>query len=237
MALRPKITEFRKGPNNQPPERVEQATPLGPRDVVLKLYDISSPTFCTVASGIAFKEIHWFPKLCVSVGERTWTWAFDGGPKETYAAMIEDVAGAPPLRKWNLGVTELSDSEIDAVTREMGLRDYQSSEYCLFSRNCNHFGLDLAERLAPESGGLSAEDLRFIDSIVLHESEAILNNQPGFQQAATRFTFQMVQKAITPAWRSSYQEALRKYEEEQQIPLSQRLSSPPPAGDFQILAS
>ena len=43
MAVRPKLTVFRTGPQLRPPARETPAADAGARDVMLKLYDISSP--------------------------------------------------------------------------------------------------------------------------------------------------------------------------------------------------
>ena len=113
MALRPKLTACRAGPNLRPPEREEPPAQPAPRDVVVKLYDISTPELCTAMSLLAFKQAYWFPKLSIAVGRRTWS--YDGEPEETYDAIIENAAGGPPLRTWNLGPTALSDEEIDTM--------------------------------------------------------------------------------------------------------------------------
>ena len=112
LAVRPKLAALRPGPNLQPPARVDPAEPAGPRDVVIKLYDISTPELCKAMSLLASKPAYWFPKLSVGVGRRTWS--YDGEPEETYDAIIQNAAGGPPLRTWNCGATALSDAEIDA---------------------------------------------------------------------------------------------------------------------------
>ena len=146
LAVRPKLTALRPGPNLRPPARVDPTEPPGPRDVVIKLYDISTPELCKAMSLLASKPAYWFPKLSVGVGRRTWS--YDGEPEETYDAIIQNAAGGPPLRTWNCGATALSDAEIDAEIARMGATDYAPQEYDFFLRNCNHFCYDLAERLA-----------------------------------------------------------------------------------------
>ena len=146
LAVRPKPAALRPGPNLQPPARVDPAEPAGPRDVVIKLYDISTPELCKAMSLLASKPAYWFPKLSVGVGRRTWS--YDGEPEETYDAIIQNAAGGPPLRTWNCGATALSDAEIDAEIARMGAAEYAPQEYDFFLRNCNHFCYDLAERLA-----------------------------------------------------------------------------------------
>ena len=95
MAVRPKLTTCRAGPNLEPPPRVPADGAPGERDVIVKLYDISTPELCTAMSLLAFKPAYWFPKLSVGVGRRTWS--YDGEPEETYDAIIENAAGGPPL--------------------------------------------------------------------------------------------------------------------------------------------
>ena len=105
----------------------------------------------------------------------------------------------------------------------MASSDYAPEEYDFFLRNCNHFCVDLAERLA---GPFSAEDAKFMEEIVLHESEAILNNLPGgaFQQSMTRGVTRQVQKIIIKSWRKEWKRALAEYEVENNIPVAQRIS-------------
>eukprot|EP00964_Phaeocystis_antarctica_P102791 scaffold68108_cov56-Phaeocystis_antarctica.AAC.3 len=50
LAVRPKLAALRPGPNLPPPSRVDVAEPPGPRDVVIKLYDISTPELCAAMS-------------------------------------------------------------------------------------------------------------------------------------------------------------------------------------------
>jgi len=222
MAVRPKLSSPRPGPNLKPPERVDPAAAPGARDVVVKCYDISTPELCTAMSLLAFKPAYWFPKLSIGVGRRTWS--YDGEPEETYDPIIENAAGGPPLRTWNLGPTSLSDAEIDEVISSMGATDYAPSEYDFFLRNCNHFCLDLSERLA---GPWAEADAKFMDEHVIAESEAILNSMPGgaFQQSMTRQVTRQVQKIIIKSWRSEWKRALAEYEEEQGIPEAQRIKS------------
>jgi len=221
MAVRPKPAACRAGPNLRPPEREATAPPIAPRDVVVKLYDISTPELCQAMSLLAFKPAYWFPKLSISVGRRTWS--YDGEPEETYDAIIENAAGGPALRTWNCGQTSLTDDEIDGLLAEMAATDYTPEEYDFFLRNCNHFCYDLAERLA---GEWPAAEATFMDERVLHESEAILNSLPGgtVQQAMTRSVTRQVQKIIIKSWRREWKRALAEYEEEQNIPVAERIA-------------
>ena len=219
--VRPKLTAVRPGPNLKPPPRAAPPeTPPSDRDVIVKLYDISTPELCQAMSLLAFKPAYWFPKLSISVGRRTWS--YDGEPEETYDAIIENAAGGSALRTWNCGATDFSDAEIDGLLSEMARTDYAPEEYDFFLRNCNHFCFDLSERLA---GPMVDEDVKFMDEIVLHESEAILNSMPGgaFQQSMTRSVTRQVQKIIIKSWRREWKRALAEYEEEQNVPLEQRI--------------
>ena len=92
LAVRPKLAGLRPGPNLQPPARLDSTEAPGPRDVVIKLYDISTPELCKAMSLLASKPAYWFPKLSVGVGHRTWS--YDGEPEETYDAIIQNAAGA-----------------------------------------------------------------------------------------------------------------------------------------------
>ena len=219
MAVRPKLSACRPGPNLERPPRVDLVAQPAARDVVVKLYDISTPELCKAMSLLAFKPAYWFPKLSISVGRRTWS--YDGEPEETYDAIIENAAGGPPIRAWNLGPTSLTDDELDSVIRDMGASDYTPAEYDFFMRNCNHFCYDLSERLAQ----WPPEDARFIDEKVLHESEAILNNLPGgnFQASMTRAVTFQVQKIIVKSWRKEWKRSLAEYEEANNIPVDQRI--------------
>lgn len=223
LAVRPKLAGTRSGPNLQPPELVVAVAPPGARDVVVKLYDISTPELCQAMSLLASKPAYWFPKLSVGVGRRTWS--YDGEPEQTYDEIIENAAGGPPLRTWNCGATSLSDDEIDAIIGQMGERDYTPAEYDFFLRNCNHFCYDLSERLAP--GGWSTDDAAFVDERVLHESEAILSKMPGFQQKMTRAVTFRVQKIIIKSWRKEWRRALAEYEEENAVPVGERVPVAP----------
>ena len=135
MAVRPKLTACRPGPNLKPPQAVPEANPPGPRDVIVRCYDISTPELCQAMSLLAFKPAYWFPKLSIGVGGRVWS--YDGEPEETYDAIIANAAGGAPLRTWNLGPTEKTDAEIDAVIAEMAAADYAPEEYDFFLR-CVH---------------------------------------------------------------------------------------------------
>ena len=134
LAVRPKLTTCRPGPNLEPPARIDPTAPPGPRDVVVKLYDIGTPELCKAMSLLASKPAYWFPKLSVGVGKRTWS--YDGEPEQTYDEIIQNAARGPPLRTWNCGPTELSDAEIDAMIAQMGASDYTPEEYDFFFRNC-----------------------------------------------------------------------------------------------------
>ena len=221
MVVRPKLTVARPGPNTERPA-VDPPLAVAPaeRDVVVKLYDISTPELSQALSLLAFKKVFWFPKLSIGVGRRTWS--YDGEPEETYDAIIESAAGGSPLKTWNCGPTALTDSEIDTLLAEMARSDYAPDEYDFFLRNCNHFCFDLAERLA---GPWDADAATFMDERVLNESEACLNNLPGgsFQQSMTRSVTRQVQKIIIKSWRVEWKRALAEYEEEQNIPLDQRI--------------
>mmetsp|Transcript_26293 Transcript_26293/g.52767 ORF Transcript_26293/g.52767 Transcript_26293/m.52767 type:complete len:220 (-) Transcript_26293:93-752(-) len=219
MTVRPKLSTCRSGPNLRPPERKPSAAAPGPRDVVVKLYDISTPELCQAMSLLAFKSAYWFPKLSISVGRRTWS--YDGEPEETYDAIIENAAGGPPLRTWNCGPTPLTDGEIDTVLAEMAATDYTPEEYDFFFRNCNHFCYDLSERL---TGPWEGADAVFMDEHILHESEAILNQMPTFQQSMTRSVTRQVQKIIVKSWRREWKRALVEYEEQADIPVADRIS-------------
>ena len=77
----PKRTEFREcigGATKEQAvavgETVECAkNPIGPRDVIVRCYDISSDGKLAPALSLATsKRVHWFPKLTCSVGDRAW---------------------------------------------------------------------------------------------------------------------------------------------------------------------
>lgn len=219
MRVRPK--GMRPGPNYERPERIVYTGDVGERDVVVKLWNIGNPELAQVMSVLSSKKGYWFPKLSIAVGDRTWS--YDGRPEATYDAIIASASGEPPIRVWNLGATTKSDEEIDAMIAEMAATDYATNEYDFFFRNCNHFCVDLAERLAPDSGGWSPEDMEFVDSRVLAESEAILNNMPSFQEKLTRSVTFQVQKVIIKAWRKEWKRALAEYEEKEGIPEEKRV--------------
>ena len=107
----------------------------------------------------------------------------------------------------------------------MASTDYAPEEYDFFLRNCNHFCLDLSERLAGD-GAWSKADATFMDEHIIHESEAILNSMPGgaFQQSMTRSVTRQVQKIIIKSWRKEWKRALAEYEEENDIPLADRVA-------------
>ena len=77
----PKRTEFREGIGGATKEQaisvgdtVECAKkPIGPRDVIINCYDISSDGQLAPALSLAtMKKVHWFPKLTCAVGDRAW---------------------------------------------------------------------------------------------------------------------------------------------------------------------
>ena len=79
----PKRTEFREGIGGATKEQavavgetVECAKkPIGPRDVIVRCYDISSDGKLAPALSIAtMKKVHWFPKLTCAVGDRAWAY-------------------------------------------------------------------------------------------------------------------------------------------------------------------
>ena len=79
----PKRTEFREGIGGATKEQaisvgdtVECAKkPIGPRDVIINCYDISSDGQLAPALSLAtMKKVHWFPKLTCSVGDRAWAY-------------------------------------------------------------------------------------------------------------------------------------------------------------------
>ena len=114
---------------------------------MLKVYDIATPAVAQTLSLLTNKPVRWFPKLTVSVGGRTWS--YDGEVERTVDAIVENAAGGPALRTLNAGPCLLAtDAEVDALLDSMGATDYTPEEYDFFYRNCNHFCLDLTERLA-----------------------------------------------------------------------------------------
>jgi hypothetical protein len=221
MVVRPMGTKFRTGPQFRPPVREAYTGEIGPRDVVLKLYDIGTPTIVFVFKTLAFKEGWWLPKLSLSVGGRCWS--FDGEPEETYEGILERVSGGKALRTFNCGPTTKSDEEIDAILAEMAVTNYTQEDYDFFFRNCNHFALDLAERLTDD--GVSDADTKFIDERVLHESEAILSDMPfgQVQQMLTRKIVREVQLFLIKGWRKEWKRSVAEYEEAQGIPVDQRI--------------
>ena len=81
----PKRTEFREGIGGATKEQAVAVgetvacakQPIGPRDVVIRCYDISSDGKLAPALSLATsKRVHWFPKLTCAVGDRAW--AYDG---------------------------------------------------------------------------------------------------------------------------------------------------------------
>ena len=163
MAVRPKLTVFRTGPQLRPPARETPAADAGARDVMLKLYDISSPPLVSAFQALAFKEGFWFPKLSIGVGRSCWS--YDGEPEalhplssgpspppsrfsrphqETYDGILERVSGGKPLRTINCGPTSKSDAQIAQIIAEMGATDYTQDR--VLARNCIHMITGLADR-------------------------------------------------------------------------------------------
>ena len=75
----PKRTEFREGIGGATKEQAVAVgdtvacakQPIGPRDVVVRCYDISSDGKLAPALSLATsKRVHWFPKLTCAVGDR-----------------------------------------------------------------------------------------------------------------------------------------------------------------------
>lgn len=94
MAVRPKLTVFRTGPQLRPPARETPAADAGARDVMLKLYDISSPPLVSAFQALAFKEGFWFPKLSIGVGRSCWS--YDGEPEALHP--LSSGPSPPPSR-------------------------------------------------------------------------------------------------------------------------------------------
>ena len=210
FAVRPKLQQARAGGSFEPPERASapaDAGPPGERDVIVKLYDISTPALSSTLSLLCKKPVRWFPKLTCSVGGRVWS--YDGEIERTVDAIVESAAGGSPLRTWNLGATTLSDAQIDALFEQMGAADYNPEEYDFFYRNCNHFVDDASQRLS-ESDGVERE---FMLERVLAESESLLVEMPGFQQSLTRGVTRQIQKIMILAWRREWKRALAEYDE------------------------
>jgi hypothetical protein len=210
LAVRPKLTAFSPGGNFPPPAREPTPAPPGPRDVVVELYDISTPELAASLSFLAGRKAYWFPKLTVTVGNRVWS--YDGEIERTVAAIVANAAGGPPLRTFNLGACCMSDAEVDALLASMGESDYSPEEYDFFFRNCNHFVDDLSQRLVGDAPGCGV-DREFMEQRVLGESESILSNMWGPQAALTRQVTYQVQKIIVRAWRKEWKRALAEYEE------------------------
>ena len=211
MAVRPKLEKCRAaGGLLRPPCEPPLATP-GPRDVILKVYDISTPALLTGIGLLCQKTLYWFPKLTVAVGPRTWS--YDGEVERTVDEIVEAAAG-PPLRTFNLGPTVLSDREIDELILEMGSTDYAVDEYDFFFRNCNHFCDDFSQRLNGDVPG-SGVDREFMIDAILGESEGALCNMIGFQENLTRKATRQIQKVAIVEWRKSWKRALAEYDEEQ----------------------
>mmetsp|Transcript_16191 Transcript_16191/g.51902 ORF Transcript_16191/g.51902 Transcript_16191/m.51902 type:complete len:251 (-) Transcript_16191:24-776(-) len=215
LAARPKLTSAREGGSLAPPPREASPPPCSARDVVVRVFDISTPGLCKTLSLITQKDVLWFPKMTVSLGGRTWS--YDGEVERTVPRIVENAAGGPPLLTLNLGPAELSDGEIDALLDEMGSTDYTPAEYDFFYRNCNHFCTDLADRLVQRGGGGGTPLPReFIEDAVLAESESLLVRMPGAQQQLTRSVTRQVQRVIVAAWRTQWKRALAEYEAQEE---------------------
>ena len=209
LAVRAKVG--RPGGSFEPPAREPPGEAPQPRDVVLKVYDIATPAVAQTLSLLTNKPVRWFPKLTVSVGSRTWS--YDGEVERTVDAIVENAAGGPALRTLNAGPCLLAtDAEVDALLDSMGATDYTPEEYDFFYRNCNHFCLDLTERLAGVER-LAAHS-EWLDTRVLDESNSLLSKMPEFQQSLTRGVTRQVQKVIVKAWRKEWKRALAEYAEE-----------------------
>ena len=99
----PKRTEFREGIGGATKEQavavgetVECAKkPIGPRDVIVRCYDISSDGKLAPALSLATsKRVHWFPKLTCSVGDRAWASVHNSKLSRRVSATAEFM-GAP----------------------------------------------------------------------------------------------------------------------------------------------
>ena len=211
LAARPKLTSAREGGSLAPPPREASPPPCSARDVVVRVFDIGTPGLCKTLSLITQKDVLWFPKMTVSLGGRTWS--YDGEVERTVDAIVENAAGGPALRTLNAGPCLLAtDAEVDALLDSMGATDYTPEEYDFFYRNCNHFCLDLTERLAGVER-LAAHS-EWLDTRVLDESNSLLSKMPEFQQSLTRGVTRQVQKVIVKAWRKEWKRALAEYAEE-----------------------
>ena len=154
------------------------ARPIAARDVVIRCYDISGDGKLAPALSLAtFKQVHWFPKLTCSVGDRAW--AYDGEVEPTSNTVVARAAG-PPVFEFNLGACVYDDAGIDDVLANMAV-DYNEEEYDFFFRNCNHFADDLGRRLSDGN----EVPRSFMDDYVLCESESLLCNMASFQRSMT----------------------------------------------------
>ena len=104
----PKRTEFREGIGGATKEQAVAVgetvacakQPIGPRDVVIRCYDISSDGKLAPALSLATsKKVHWFPKLTCAVGDRAW--AYDGEIEPTSNTVVARAAGSPAGWKTN----------------------------------------------------------------------------------------------------------------------------------------
>jgi hypothetical protein len=214
----PKRTEFREGIGGATKEQavavgetVECAKKqIGPRDVVIRCYDISSDGKLAPALSLATsKKVHWFPKLTCAVGDRAW--AYDGEIEITSNTVVERAAG-PPVFAFNLGESVYDDAGIDEVLRKMEA-DYNEEEYDFFFRNCNHFADDLGRRL---SGG-NEVDRKFMEDYVIFESESLLCNMASFQRSMTMAVTRQIQKIVIVSWRRSWKKALAEEAEASKV--------------------
>ena len=111
----PKRAAFRDGGGATKEAALVVGAPLasaaiGPRDVVIRCYDISNDGSLAAALSLAAaKRVHWFPKLTVGVGARCW--AYDGEIERTSNDVVAAAAG-PPVFEFNLGACAYDDAGI-----------------------------------------------------------------------------------------------------------------------------
>ncbi|KAJ1458175.1 hypothetical protein M885DRAFT_513222 [Pelagophyceae sp. CCMP2097] len=174
----------------------------GPRDVVIRCYDISNGGALAPALSLAaWKTVHWFPKLTVSVGDQAW--AYDGEIERTNDAVVAAAAGGAAAFVCNLGPCAYDDAGVEAVLRSLE-GAYNEAEYDFFFRNCNHFAADAGRRLSQTTG--VEEEL--LDEFVLVESESLLCNMPNVQRGLTMAVTRQVQRLVIVAWRRQWKKAL-----------------------------
>lgn len=206
----PKRIAFRDGGGATKEAALAVGAPLasaaiGPRDVVIRCYDISNDGSLAAALSLAAaKRVHWFPKLTVGVGARSW--AYDGEIERTSNDVVAAAAG-PPVFEFNLGACAYDDAGIDGVLEGLEA-EYDDEQYDFFFRNCNHFADDVGRRL---SGG-NEVDRAFLDTFVLRESESLLCNMVSFQRDLTMAVTRKIQKIVIVSWRRSWKRALEEEE-------------------------